>query len=135
VTHSTHATEATQAHRRAVIWIDHLTAKIFGMGLTGISSSIVHAHLSSSHLHHQANAIGSGRVAQDPAFLVTVARVVQTCDNILIIGPGTEKTSLMHYLQSARPKIALHLGPIDHPTDEEIIATGRKHFGLSEPRA
>jgi hypothetical protein len=41
----------------------------------------------------------------------------------------------MHHLQSVRPKMALQIGSSDHPTDEEIVAIGRKHFGLSEPRA
>jgi stalled ribosome rescue protein Dom34 len=129
------SSQADQVHRRAVIWIDHLTAKVFEMGLTGVSSHTVHAHLSSSHLHHHANAADSGHVGQDPKFLAAVARAVDACDDVLILGPGTEKTSLMRYLQSARPKIALRMEPNDHPTDDEIVAIGRKHFGLSEPRA
>lgn len=127
--------QADQPHRRAVVWIDHLTAKTFTMGLTGVSSSTVHAHLSSSHLHHHANTIGSGHVEDDPAFLAAVARLLAACDEVLILGPGTEKTVLMRHLQSVRPKIAVQLGSSDHPTDEQIVAIGRKHFGLSEPRA
>jgi len=126
---------AGQLHRRAVIWIDHATAKIFAIGLTGVSSSTVHAHLSSSHIHHHANAIGSGHVKQDPAFLQAVAKAVEACDEVLILGPGTEKATLKHYLESIHSKIALRLESSDHPTDEEIVAIGRKHFGLSEPRA
>jgi stalled ribosome rescue protein Dom34 len=134
MTQSTHA-QADQPHRRAVVWIDHLKAKVFAMGLTGVRSSIVHAHLSSSHLHHHANAIGSGQVKQDPEFLSTVAKVLEACDDVLILGPGTEKTTLMHYLQTVRPQIALRLESSNHPTDEEIVAIGRKHFGLVAPRA
>src|SRR5437763_234755 len=89
-----------QIHHRAVIWIDHLVAKIFPMGLSGVSSVTVHAHLSSSHLHHHANEIGSGHVAQDPKFLAAVARAVEACNDILILGPGSEKTALMNYLKS-----------------------------------
>jgi hypothetical protein len=55
------------AHLRAVVWIDHLVAKVFPMGLTGVDSLTVHAHLESCHLHHKANAIGSGRVHDDPS--------------------------------------------------------------------
>ena len=127
--------QADQVHRRAVIWIDHLTAKLFTLGTTGVSSTVVHAHLSSSHLHPHANEIGSGHVGPDPEFLSTVAKAVEACDDVLILGPGTEKTALMRYLQAARPKISLRMEPNDHPTDEEIVAIGRKHFGLSEPRA
>lgn len=131
----TNSSEADRIHRRAVVWIDHLTAKIFTMGLTGVSTSTVHAHLSSSHLHHHANTIGSGHVKDDPAFLAAIAQSVAACDEVLILGPGTEKTVLMHHLQSVRPKTVLHVEASDHPTDEKIVAIGRKHFGLSEPRA
>lgn len=127
--------QADQIHRRAAIWIDHLVAKIFTMGLTGVSSATVHAHLSSSHLHHHANAIGSGRVEQDPAFLAEIAKAVGACDDVLILGPGTEKTTLMQHLRSLRPEILIRMETSDHPTDEEIVAIGRRHFGLSEPRA
>lgn len=122
--------QASQAHSRAVVWIDHLTAKVFSMGLTGVSSSIVHAHLSSPHLHHKANAIGDGRVEKDPNFLEQVAKTVAPCREILILGPGMEKAALQHHLQSAYPQMMLRLEACDHPTDPEIIALGRKHFGL-----
>lgn len=131
----TRPAQADQPHRRAVVWTDHLTAKIFTMGLTGVSSSAVHAHLSSTHLHHHANTVGAGHVKDDPAFLAAIAKSVASCDEVLILGPGTEKTVLMHHLQSVRPKMVLGLGSSDHPTDDEIVAIGRKHFGLSEPRA
>lgn len=131
----TNSAQIDQFHRRAVVWVDHLTAKIFAMGLTGVSASAVHAHLTSSHLHHRANAIGSGQVKQDPAFFSAVAKAVRACDDVLILGPGIEKTALMHYLQSARPEIALRLESSDHPTDEEIVAIGRRHFSLAAPRA
>jgi hypothetical protein len=131
----TQPAQADQLHRHAVIWIDHLKAKIFTMGLTGVSSSTVHAHLASSHLHHHANTIGSGHVKEDPAFLAAIARSVAACDEVLILGPGNEKTVLMQHLQSVRPKLVLRAESSDHPTDDEIVAVGRKHFGLSEPRA
>ena len=131
----TNSAQVDQLHRRAVVWIDHLAAKIFAMGLTGVSASVVHAQLSSSHLHHHANTIGAGHVKDDPAFLTAIAKSVAACDEVLILGPGNEKTALMHHLQSARPTMLLKLESSDHPTDEEIVAIGRKHFGLAAPRA
>ena len=41
----------------------------------------------------------------------------------------------MHHLQSVRPKMLLRLESSDHPTDNEIVAIGRKHFGFAAPRA
>jgi hypothetical protein len=122
--------QTTQMHAHAVVWIDHLTARIFPMGLTGVSHKVVHAHLESEHLHHKANTIGSGHVHDDPAFLKRVAEAVEASSEVLILGPGTEKTALLHLLQSKRPQLQLRMEACDHPTDNEIIAIGRKHFRI-----
>ena len=117
-----------QSHAHAVVWIDHLVAKVFGIGLTGISTTAVHAHLVSQHLHHKANTIGDGRVQADATFLARVGEAVGGCSDLLVIGPGTEKTELMQYLRTARPDLNVHVEPSDHPTDGEIVALGRKRF-------
>jgi hypothetical protein len=98
--------------------------------LTGVDSLIVHPYLESSHLHHKANTIGSGRVHDDPSFLKKVDDALQACTDVLIVGPGTEKATLMEYLRSARPAMALRVETGDHPTDKEIIALGKRHFHL-----
>lgn len=124
------ATQQDQTHHRAVIWIDHLTAKIFSMGITGVSSHVVRAHLTSEHLYHQANSVRSGHVLEDPNFLSQIADAVEACGELLITGPGVEKTALLHYLHNARPGLLVRLEACDHPSDAEIIALGRKHFRL-----
>ena len=67
---------------------------------------------------------------EDPTFLDLVAKVVSPCQELLILGPGTEKTALLHHLQRAYPQMVLGLEACDHPTDPEIIALGRKHFRI-----
>ena len=117
-------------HARAIVWIDHLVAKIFSMGLTGVDTLVVHAHLESPHLHHKANSIGSGRVHDDPSFLRKIDEALHACKDVLIVGPGIEKTALMHHLQAAHPAMTLHVETSDHPSDKEIIALGKRHFHL-----
>jgi stalled ribosome rescue protein Dom34 len=120
-------------HAHAIVWIDHLKAKIFPMGLSGVGEVVVHAHLDSDHLHHSANVIGSGRVREDKSFLPKVAESLQSCRDILIVGPGIEKSALLHYLKENRTDLTateLHAETSDHPTDREIIALGRRRFGL-----
>ena len=129
----TDAKPADIKHAHAVVWIDHLIAKIFPMGLAGVGEVVVHAHPSSTHLHHKANTIGSGRADEDKSFLPAVAASLRFCHDILIVGPGTEKAALLHYLQENRKALAataLHAEASDHPTDREIIALGRRRFGL-----
>ena len=121
-----------QTHSRAVVWIDHLTARVFSMGLTGITPMAVHAKLASPHLHHKANSIGDGRVPEDPAFLDRVAETVAPCREVLILGPGLERTALMHHLQRVHPQIVLRLVACAHPPDYVFFAIGRRHFRLNE---
>jgi stalled ribosome rescue protein Dom34 len=120
-------------HAHAIVWIDHLKAKIFPMGLSGVGEVVVHAHPDSDNLHHKANVIGSGRAQEDSSFLPKVAESLQSCRDILIVGPGIEKAALLHYLQENRSDLTvteLHAEASDHPTDREIIALGRRRFGL-----
>lgn len=126
-------TPADIEHAHAVVWIDHLTAKIFPMGLAGVGEVVVHAHPSSTHLHHKANTIGSGHAGEDKHFLPKVAEALRFCRDILIVGPGTEKSALLHYLKDIRKDLSdtqIHVEAADHPTDREIIALGRRRFGL-----
>ena len=53
--------------------------------------------------------------------------------DILIVGPGIEKAALLQYLQENRKDLSalqLHVEASDHPSDREIIARGRRRFGL-----
>jgi stalled ribosome rescue protein Dom34 len=118
----------SQTHAHAVVWIDHLVAKIFTIGLKGVSAEAVRAYLPSQHLHHKANAVGDGGVLEDSTFLVRVGAALRECTDLLIIGPGTVKTELMNYLKAARPDLNLHVESSDHPTEREIVALGRRAF-------
>jgi hypothetical protein len=129
----TSAKPADIEHAHAVVWVDHLTAKIFPMGRAGVGEVVVHAHPSSTHLQHRANSIGSGRAEDDSSFLPAVADSLRFCRDILIVGPGIEKAALLHYLGENRKDLnatELHAEASDHPTDREIIALGRRRFGL-----
>ena len=122
----------------AIVWIDHLKAKVFYVGLTGVDEVVLHAHLSTEHLHHKANEIGAGHVADDPRFLGEVAGALAQSGEILIIGPGGEKTALHHYLQQKHPKIAaavVRVETSDHPSDAEIVALAKRHFHFAPSRA
>lgn len=123
-------------HNHAIVWVDHRVAKIFYLGLDVIDQRAIHADLSTEHLHHKANTIGSGKGADDPAFFPQIDEALQHCGSILIVGPGNEKTLLLKFLNESRRSPAgrdLHLMTSDHPTDREIIALGRQHFRLGEP--
>lgn len=127
------------ARNHAIVWIDHLSAKVFYVGITGVDEVTLHAHLPGEHLHHKANSIGAGHVADDPGFLNDVAAALVHSGEILIIGPGSEKTALLHHLQRHYPKVAAAVVSVenaDHPSDGQIIALAKRSFKLATgPRA
>ena len=57
------------AHFHAIVWIDHVEARVFHVGLTGDDEIVLHPHLPTRHLHHKAGSIGSGHAAPDKEFL------------------------------------------------------------------
>jgi hypothetical protein len=122
---------AMSTRNHAIVWIDHLKARVFYVGLSGVDEVVLHAHLSTEHLHHKANSIGAGHVADDPRFLGEVAAALAQSGEILIIGPGAEKTALQHHLLKQYPKIAASVVKVesaDHPSDAQIVALARQHF-------
>ena len=123
-------------HNHAVVWVDHLVAKVFYLGLDAVDEKKIHAKLENEHLHHKAQTIGSGKVHEDPTFFPRIDEALSHCEAVYIVGPGTEKTLLLKHLQEAgglHKGRDLHSEPADHPSDREIVALGRKHFHLGEP--
>jgi len=115
----------------ALVWIDHLTAKVFYVGLTGVDEIVLHSHLSTQHLHHKANSIDSGKVEDDHRFLDEVADTLSHSGQILIVGPAGEKAVLHKYLQQHHAKVAkgvLKVDNCDHPSDHQIIALAKHYF-------
>jgi stalled ribosome rescue protein Dom34 len=128
-----------QERSHVVVWIDHLQARIFHVGLTGTDQVVLKSHLPTQHIHHKANTIGSGHVAEDQDFLKHIAEAVQGAEQILILGPSSEKTVLHTYLREHAPASSdrvIAVEPADHPTDGEIVAYAKRHFRFGEaPRA
>ena len=122
------------ARNHAIVWIDHLNAKVFYVGIAGVDEVVLHAHLATEHLHHKANSIGAGHVADDRRFLDEVASALVHSSEILVIGPGIEKTALLHHLQKHHSRVAAAVVGVenaDHPSDGQIVALARRSFGLA----
>lgn len=127
----------TPARHHAVVWIDHLAAKVFFVGLTGVDEVVLHSDLPTKHLHHKANSIGSGHLEQDLEYFRRIAETIASAGEILLVGPGGEKTALMKYLKENRTDVAGHVvkvAPADHPTDAEVVALAKRYFRM-QPRA
>jgi stalled ribosome rescue protein Dom34 len=120
----------TQQHFHAIVWIDHLQARIFHLGLSGTNEVVLHPLLPTRHIHHKTNSIGSGHVHESEEFLRQVMDAVSDAGEILILGPGGTKVELATYIREHNPKIAERIVAVeaaDHPTDPEIVAYANRH--------
>ena len=115
----------------AVIWIDHQEAHVMFLSQDASEAEIIRSKTSHSHLHHKANAVGSGRLALDTKYLHSVLQAVNESKEILILGPGSAKLELIKHAHQHDPKIAENIvgvETVDHPSDKEILAHARKFF-------
>jgi stalled ribosome rescue protein Dom34 len=125
------------SHFHAVVWIDHLQARIFHLGLSGSDEVTLHPQMATRHLHHKANTIGSGHAAPDNTFYAEVTKALADAGEILIIGPASAKTELATHIRAHAPDIAKRIVSVeaaDHPSDNEIVAYAKRHFKLPLPR-
>ena len=127
-----------QHHFHAIVWIDHLQARIFHLGLSGLDEVVLHPHLPTRHIHHKANSIGSGHVHESSEFLKQVLDAVSDAGEILILGPSATKVELAKYIRENNPRIGERIVAVeaaDHPSDPQIIAHAKLHFKIIIPRA
>jgi stalled ribosome rescue protein Dom34 len=127
-----------QHHFHAVVWIDHLQARIFHLGLTGLDEIVLHPHMPTGHIHHKANSIGSGHVHESEEFLKQVLDAVSDAGEILILGPAGTKVELAKYIREHNPAVGGRIVAVeaaDHPSDPQIVAYAKRHFKIGIVRA
>jgi stalled ribosome rescue protein Dom34 len=121
----------TTHHFHAVVWIDHHEARVFHFSPADAERLVLHSDHPTRHIHHKANAIGSGNVAEDHNFLQAVVGSITDAGAILITGPGNAKNELVKHIEQHAPrlmKIIAGVETIDHPSDAQLVAHARHYF-------
>ncbi len=116
-------------HHHAVVWLDHAEARVFQFNRDEAEKLVVHGH--KHHLHHKAGAIGSGRDAADTGFFDAIAATLETCGEVLLLGPGAAKLEFIRYTHRTKPALEAKIAgveTVDHPSDGQIVAYARKYF-------
>jgi len=119
-------------HFHAVLWIDHREAKIFEIGADDLQKFVIRSNSDASrHIHHKAGSIGSGHASDDKSYFDDVAKALAPAGEVLVVGPGTEKTAFVDYAKTHDRALAAKIvgvETVDHPTDGEVVKFARKYF-------
>ncbi len=122
-------------HFHAMAWIDHQVAKVFHFDALTSETAFVRSNHPHRHLHHKANSADSGHAPVDNEFLGRVVAEISRAGAILITGPGTAKLELRSFIQQRYPHLSARIAAVealDHPSDGELLAFGRKFFAADE---
>ncbi len=121
--------------RHVVVWLDHSQAHVIHFNRDASEAEHIKA-ASKPHLHVKAQVnAGSGRTAEDRAYLDEVAAALKSAEAILLVGPASEKTVLYKHLLKHHAPVAdkvVSVETVDHPSDGQLLAFARKYFLASD---
>ena len=125
----------TQSHYHAVVWLDHREARVFHFSPTEVDKMVIHPDHPTRHLHHKANAVGSGHAAPNHEYLHAVTAAFADAGAVLVAGPGSAKTELVSHVEKHDPKLRkliVAVETVDHPSDGQLVAHARKYFKVED---
>jgi stalled ribosome rescue protein Dom34 len=122
-------------HAGSAVWIDHHEAKIFHVMTGEFDESVVNAPAHHIHRHPKGPTDEHHHPDDMKHFFADVAKALQGAEKILIVGPSTAKLQLLRYLHEHAPAVEGHVVGIettDHPTDRQLVAHIKHHFGVTD---
>ncbi len=112
-----------------VIWSDHREAHV--LYFDSSKNQIIKSISEHTHLHHNANTIGSGYAPSDHVFFDQVIASLVNANEILIVGPGSAKGEIVKYIATHHnilSKKIMGVETVDHLTDGQVLAYAKKYF-------
>ena len=109
---------------RAVVWIDHQSAKLLKLGETHPLGRTIRAHPHATAQH------GSG-VRTSHEFYADVCDALGVAGEVLVAGAHTALADFRHYAEKHRSHTAALIVAyvvVDHPSDNQLVALARQHF-------
>jgi stalled ribosome rescue protein Dom34 len=119
------------SHVHAIVWLDHLTARIFAFSDGEGETIPIESQSEQRQLHRKSGKPGSGHAPDDVAFFGDIVAAVAEVREILITGPGTAKLAFRRYVDQRHQELGRRIvgvETLDHPSDAELAAYGRKYF-------
>jgi stalled ribosome rescue protein Dom34 len=114
----------------AVVWLDHTKAQVIHFDKDASESEALKTH--STHPHPKQNHADTHANEDDnTAFYSDIATVLKDAQQILVVGPGQEKTAFVKYLAIKAPLVSENVKAVetvDHPSDGQLLSYARRHF-------
>jgi stalled ribosome rescue protein Dom34 len=114
----------------AVVWLDHTKAHVIHFDKDAAETESLKTH--STHPHPHVRHGDSHATEDDNArFFNDIAAVLADAQQILVVGPGGEKTAFVKHLGGHAPAVAEKIKAtetVDHPSDGQLLTYARKHF-------
>ena len=115
----------------AVVWTDHQAAQVLQFDAEHVEAHKVRAHTHPTAQH------GSG-VRTEHEFFGEVCDALDGIAQVLVTGARQAIADFRHYADKHRPQTALRIVAyevVDHPSENQLVAIGRKHFGKGQLKA
>lgn len=119
------------SHYHALVWIDHSEAHVMHVTPDDVERSLIHPEHPHHKLHSRVGTLGSGRAVEDQDYYHHVVEALNGAKEILIVGPAQAKLQLIKHLHAHDPALmarVVGVETVDHPTDGQLLAYGRKYF-------
>ena len=112
-----------------IVWLDSEKALIFSLKPEGIEKSNVSKSGIDHHSHDKKDHLNDSHLEH---FYRDLAKALEDAEQLLIMGPGLGKKHFNSYLESHHTnglsKKVIGIENSDHPSDNQILASGREFF-------
>jgi stalled ribosome rescue protein Dom34 len=122
-------------HAGFAVWIDHNEARVFHVTSGSVDESVVKAPAHHIHRHPKGPTAEHHHPDDMHRFFADVAKALESAEKILIVGPSTAKLQFLRYLRGQAPALeprVVGIETADHPTDRQLIAQIKHHFGVTD---
>jgi len=117
----------------ATVWLDHREARIFRLSSPTVDKSTVRPVAHPDRKHSRGEPGNHHHPDDDHRFFAEVSSALSGYAHILVVGPSNAKLEFMSYAKSTNHALEERIDgveTVDHPSDRQIVAFGRKYFKL-----
>ena len=118
----------------ATVWLDHREARIFRLSSPDVDKSTVRPMMHPERKQSRGEPGNKHHPDDEQRFFAEVSNALSGYAHILVVGPSSAKIEFVNYARACNHTLEERIEGIetvDHPSDRQIVAFGRKYFTLA----